>query len=175
MKRLKTLAACVLIAGAVSFAGAASVLAQDPAPTANVIHVGTTLYDLLIAYATVIGTIVSGIVVWVQIRVREKTGVDIDFGHRDAIETFVKNQAGNFLNRFDSLKGIDISVKNPIIASLANEALRRVPDALDHFNLGPEAISQRISDMIGRLRPAEAASQPSPQPALPPGAAAPKV
>lgn len=174
MKFIRTLTLGIGIALAVSVGVA---LAQDPTiPTAGVIHVGSTIYDLLIAYATVVGTIVSVVIVWVQAKVREKTGVDIDFGHRDAIETFVKNQAGNFLNRFDNLKGIDITVKNPLIASLANEALKRVPDALNHFGLGPNEISQRISDMIGRLTaPAAVAAQPSAQAPSPAGAAAPKV
>lgn len=171
----RTFLAAVIV-GAVALGMATfNVLAQDPVPNANVIHVGTTIYDLLIAYATVVGTIISALVGWVMWKVKEKTGVDIDWGHRDAIETFVKNQAGNFLNRFESLKGIDINVSNPIIAQLANEGLKRVPDALKHFNLGPEALAQRISDMVGRLTaPAAVAAQPSPQPASAPGAAAPR-
>lgn len=131
-----------------------------PAVNPNAIHVGASLYDLLIAYVAVIGTIVGGIVSWVQIKIKAKTGIDIDWGHRDAIETFAANQAGRFLNRFESLKGVDISIGSPIIAGLANEALQRIPEALKHFNLGPDDMKQRISDMIGRLTAPAAVTPP---------------
>jgi len=110
--------------------------------------VGSTFNDLLIAYASVLGTLVSAVVAWGTFKL---TGIRLDQSSREAIQTFAANGAGEFMRRYTSaaLDKLEIDVKSPEIAAIANGALARIPDALDHFKLSPSDLQQIIVEKIG--------------------------
>lgn len=113
------------------------------------IPVGEAGGDLLETYLGILGTVVSAIVSWALWRFLK---IRQDAEARDAIEKFVTNAAGALLagvrGRTDTIK---IDVGNPQIADLATGALRRIPDALKHFGLGPDDLKRRIIEKVGVL------------------------
>lgn len=135
------------------------------------VHVGG-LYDLFLAYILpIVGTVVSALIGWVMYEIKRRTGFDIEKAtrdiewlHRDALGKAAENAAGKFLAGFDSLRGVSVDVKNPLIAQLANEAIRRVPDAAGFFHLSPDDFSQLVVARIGVLT-AATPDEPAPVPA----------
>lgn len=138
-------------------------IAAAPADTS--VHVGTTLNDLLLAYAGVIGTIVSAIAAWALSRFM---GIKLDQEARSAIETFTNNAAGGFLVKFDTLKGVNVDIHNADIAALANAGMTRIPDALKRFGLTADELKKRIVEKVGIMTAADTttAALPTPKPPL---------
>lgn len=120
-----------------------------PAHAQTAIPVGEAGGDLLETYLSVLGTLVSAIISWALWRFLK---IRQDAEARDAIEKFVTNAAGALLagvrGKTDQIK---IEVGSPQIADLATGALRRIPDALKHFGLGPQDLQRRIVEKVGVL------------------------
>lgn len=75
-----------------------------------------------------------------------KFKLDIDAGHRDAIEKALAaavnygiQKAGALSNKVDP-----IEVKNEAVAAAASYAVSKVPDALKHFDITPEKLAEMI-------------------------------
>lgn len=80
---------------------------------------------------------------------KQKTGLDVDQAHRDALVRALQNQAGSLIaDGKVALQGKAIAVDNAALAKAANEALRSIPDAAKHFGLTPEYVAKRIVDAI---------------------------
>lgn len=146
--RLKSLAyagVALMAAGAVVLGSA---IAQTTVPTTE-INFGTVLYNLANGLVPIVVLVIGAAATWAVALFNKKTGLDIEFFHRDALEAFLNNQAGRFLAPLENLKGLSLDVGNAEIARLAQEALNRIPDAKKFFNLTNEQIAQRIIDKIG--------------------------
>lgn len=146
---MKSYIVVATLVGLMLVTGTAVAQVVTPAPSTTVIQAGNTFYDLMIAYAGIVGTIVSALASWALWKF---TGIKMESNHRNAIETFVNNAAGAFLVKFEDLKEAgNIDVHNPVIAQLANAGLGRIKDALDYFGLDADHLKQRIVEKIGIL------------------------
>ncbi len=147
-RTLVALGALALLALGIDAALAQAVVV-DPAPASGTsIFLGQYIQPILTAAVTAIAGIFAAIGALLAAKIREKTGKDIEWLHNGTIQRFAENQAGKFLAKFDSINGMAIDVKNPLVATLANEALSRIPDALAYFGITPEAVAARIGGMI---------------------------
>lgn len=139
-------AACFLIAG-INIAAA-----QD-----TTVKVGS-LFGWLEPYVReLVGVIVAALLGWVAMTVKAKFGIDIEARHREAIETFLVNQAGALIAKAgDPLKALTFDARSQTIAALANEALARIPDAVAYFGLSPDNLAERIKAKVGLIAGAQA-------------------
>lgn len=118
-------------------------------PVDTTVDVGGPLYLFFRDYILpIFGSVLALIIGWAQFRL---TGIRQDAEARASIEIFATNAAGEFLSRFDSIKGMKIDVHNALIAQLANQALTRIPDGLARFGWTAEQVKQRIVEKIGVL------------------------
>jgi hypothetical protein len=135
----------IIIVAAMALAASAPASAQD----VTTVNLGGVLVNLLNSLVPVAVTLIGGLATWAFALFKKKTGLDIEFMHRDALEKFLANQAGRFLAPLDSWQGLKIDVGNKDIARLAQEAVNRIPDAIKFFGLDVGAIAQRIVDKVG--------------------------
>lgn len=133
-----------ILVALMAIAAASPVAAQDT--TVNFSGLVTLVINGLVP---VLVTIITGLATWAFALFKKKTGLDVEFNHRDALEKFLSNQAGRFLAPLDSWQGLKIDVGNKVIAQLAQEGVNRIPDAIAFFGLDVMAITQRIVDKVG--------------------------
>lgn len=120
----------------------------------GIIDIGQAFSSVIAPYinAAVQGLIAAG-VVWVMAKIKQKTGIDIDAGHRDALTRALQNQASSLIA--EGVTYLDsrgkIVVGNNAMANAVNDLMQSVPDAVKHFGLTPEFVRDRIIDMIPQV------------------------
>lgn len=112
------------------------------APTDTVVNFGPLLE--LIKPVALAGLAAAG--GYVLTRVLRLVGVQLDAGHRAAIEQGLERAIGYAANKVPDIVKVEptLDVKSVLIAEAANYALEHIPDALSHFGITPE----RLNDMI---------------------------
>lgn len=122
---------------------------QKKAP-GGLIDIGQAFSDVLAPYINAAANaLILALVGWACKRFTDRTGIEVDKGHRDAIVRGLQNQAGSLLaDGKVKMQGLAIHVDNAAIATAANNLLKSLPDAEKHFGLTPEYVQQRIMDMI---------------------------
>jgi len=104
-----------------------------------------------------VGIAVAAVAAFVLKLIYSWTGVTVDARHREAIETFLVNQAGALIAKVgDPLKAMTFDARSQTIAALANEALARIPDAVAYFGLSPDNLAERIKAKVGLIAGAQA-------------------
>lgn len=116
----------------------------------GVINVGQAFSDAVAPYVdAAVNALILAAVGWGLAWFRQKTGLEVDQAHRDALVTALQRQAGSLIADGEAkMSGLKVTVGNAALAKAANEALRAVPDAAKHFGLTPENVAARIVDMI---------------------------
>ncbi len=96
---------------------------------------------------------------WLGTILKSKWNIDIEAKHRDALTAFLNRQASSLVAKGAvKVQGLKIEVGSDALAVAANTALHAVPDALKFFGLTPEALQNRILDLLPQ-QPAVAQAQ----------------
>lgn len=136
----------------------APVPAPVPAPKpqksgGGVIDIGQAFSDVLAPYINaIIQAFILALVGWMCQRITQRTGVQIDAGHREAITKALENQAGSLIAdgeaKFD---GATVSVPSAAMGKAVNDLLTSIPAAAKHFGLTPDYVAKRIIDTIPQI------------------------
>jgi hypothetical protein len=147
-----------------SATGAPALAAQG----GGIIDIGQALGPFLAPYINaVIGLLISSLVSWVLVVLKNKFNVSIDQGHRDALITALQNQAGSLIaDGVVKMQGVKVTIPDQNLAESANEILAVIPDAAQHLGLTPAYLQKRILDMVPQTA-AGAAMVAAAQPAAP--------
>lgn len=130
---------CALLIGL-----AHAVSAQTPTPT---------FFDTLRPFLTEIASVfVAAIVAWLAKSVREKLGIDIEAGHRDALQAALTNAAGLAIAKAgDAALAIRLPKGHDFVEDALDYVRRAAPDAMKHFGLTPDAVRDKLRAKIGVL------------------------
>lgn len=129
----------------------------------GVINVGQAFSDALAPYINaVVNALIVAIMGWVALKFKQKTGIEIEASHRDAIARALQNQAGSLIA--DGFAKVDkfgkVTVSSQALAQSVNDLMKSVPDAVKHFGVTPDKVAQRIVDTIPQLASAPPAAAP---------------
>jgi len=126
---------------------------------AATIEVGAAFGTLAPYVDSTLGVLIVAAVGWVLYLVKNKLNVSIDDSAREALETFLKNQAQNLVAKGAvKLNGVTIEVNSVALATAANAAAKFIPDAMARFGLTPEVLANKIKAVIPAV-PSVAAAQ----------------
>lgn len=108
------------------------------------------------AFAPYVDALANGLIMlaigWVAYWLKQKYGIDVDAGHRNAIQTWAQNQAAALIAQgMAKADGLKIHVNSTALANAANSLLVRVPDAAKHFGLTPEKARDIIFDKLPQV------------------------
>jgi len=119
-------------------------------PAGGLIDVGQAFSDVLQPYINaIVNALIVALAGWFFAWFRKKTGIEVDKQRRDALTTFLQNQAGSLIaDGMVHVEGKKVSVNNEALAKAANEIFTRIPDAAKHFGLTPENVGQAVADRI---------------------------
>lgn len=122
------------------------------APTqGGVIDIGQALGPFLQPYVNaVVGSLLTALVSWVLLILKNKFNVQIDESNRNALVTALKNQAGSLIA--DGFVKVEangkVTVPNQALAEAANEVMGVIPDAAARLGFTPDYVAKRIVDTI---------------------------
>lgn len=126
-------------------------------PSGGAIEIGQAFGDFLQPYIdAIVNALILAALGWAFKRFTDKTGIEIDQKHQDALRTFLQNQAGSLIaDGMVKIEGKKISVDNGALAQHANEIFSRLPDAAKHFGITPDkvgdVVAARIIDTIPQI------------------------
>ena len=117
----------------------------------GVIDIGQALGPFLQPYVNaIVGSLLTALVSWVLLILKNKLNVSIDDAHRQALLTALKNQAGSLIA--DGMVTVEkdgkITVPNAQLAQSANEIMAVIPDAAARLGFTPDYLAKRIIDTI---------------------------
>jgi hypothetical protein len=131
----------------VTLAGVGAAIAQQS--SGGVINVGDAFGWFAPYVNSAVGALITVGLTWLTLLLRTKLNVSIDDSMRQALETFLKNQASSLIaDGAVKFQGTAVNVSSPALAAAANTALKLIPDTMAHFGLTPEVIAQKIIDAI---------------------------
>ena len=115
------------------------------------IDIGQALGPFLQPYVNaIVGSLLTALVSWVLLILKNKLNVSIDDAHRQALLTALKNQAGSLIA--DGMVTVEkdgkITVPNAQLAQSANEIMAVIPDAAARLGFTPDYLAKRIIDTI---------------------------
>jgi hypothetical protein len=129
------------------------VFVTPPNKSGGIIDIGKLFGDVAEPYINAIieALIVAG-VGWVTKRIHDKTGIEIDAKNRDALTTFLQNEAGALMAKGAvRIEGKTVHVQSEALAAAANNASNVIPDAAKHFGLTPDYVADRIVAQIPQI------------------------
>lgn len=149
MRRSIGLAAAITLSTVFFCAAWAQAPAVQP-HSASIIDVGQMFSDAVAPYINaVISALILAGVTWLGAKIKQKTGIQIDQGHRDALTHALQSEASSLIaDGAVKMNGLTVDVKSPELAEAAQALAKRVPDAIAHFGLPPEVLAQKIIDAI---------------------------
>lgn len=117
------------------------------------INIGQAFGDAVQPYVdAIVQALIAALVSWVLFKIKQRTGVEIDQGHRDALVTALQNQAGSLIaDGFVKIESGKITIPSGTLADAATEVLQTLPDAAKHFGLTPDYVAKRIVDAIPQI------------------------
>tara|TARA_R110002020_G_scaffold185004_3_gene382488 strand:+ start:3939 stop:4466 length:528 start_codon:yes stop_codon:yes gene_type:complete len=153
--RIAAIAVALSLAGAAGAAvvsiGAAGV-AQ--AATDGSVDLGPLASATIEIVAPIAITALSGLLTWVLARIGKSTGLQIDAGHRAALDQALRKAVTYAVGRLDERAkgGIPIAVRSEAIEIATDYALQSVPGALKYFGVGTDRlkamVEARLSDWM---------------------------
>lgn len=120
--------------------------ADAPVQAGGIINIGQAFSTAVAPYIdAIVQALIAALASWVLFKFKQKTGIDIDQGHRDAIVKALQNQAGALISAGAvKINGTTVRVDNLALAKAANDLLAAVPDAAKHFGLTPDFVAGKI-------------------------------
>ena len=87
--------------------------------------------------------LITAIVGYVANLIRQKTGIDIEARHREALQTALANGAGLILSKATTaLADKTIDVRSPQIRDAINYVSEAAPDAIKYFGIAPDQLAE---------------------------------
>ena len=119
----------------------------------GVINIGQAFGDFLQPYVDAIANaLVLALVGYLANELKKKWNIEVDKNQRDALTTFLQNQAGSLIaDGMVKVEGAKVNVDSTALASAANQVERHIPDAAKHFGLTPELVAAKIVDTIPQI------------------------
>lgn len=153
VRLLPLLAAAVLVIFPTLVLAQAIQVAADPVQNPGIINIGQAFSAAAAPYINaVVNALIAAVIGLIAWKVKQRTGIEIDQGHRDAVIRALQNQAGSLIaDGMVKLENKTITVNSPALAKAANDVLASVPDAAKHFGLTPSYVADRIIDMIPQI------------------------
>lgn len=145
---LKRLVAAIAVACASLLAIAGMASAQTPTTSSAVFEI---VRPYLIEIA---GVFIAAVVGWLATLIKAKLGIDIEAGHREALQAALTNAAGLVINRAGgAVRALNLPESNPLLVEGVNYVVDSAPDALKHFGITPAAaqaiLAQKLTAKIG--------------------------
>lgn len=128
--------------------------AQDVAPAVTTVVDLGPLVDLAIGIvAPVMLTALSGLATWVLYKIKARTGLQIEAQQRAAVEQGLARAVSYAVTRLESRAagGIPIDLRSSAIAAAAAYAQKAVPDALAHFGITADRLSEMVEARLEGL------------------------
>jgi uncharacterized membrane protein len=124
------------------------------------VRVGDILAPWMEMLLSAVSIIVTAIIAYVANLIRQKTGIDIEARHREALQTALANGAGLIINKLGSSIGDKtIDVRSPLIRDAVNYVSTAAPDAIRNFGLAPDQLAEKLVAKLGlAAAPAAAAT-----------------
>lgn len=102
----------------------------------------------------IIGSLVAALIVafvgWLWAALSRHFGVNIDAKYRDALQVALQNAAGLLLARAaKAAGGVQVPLGRPEIGEGVDYVLKSAPKAIEHFDLSPDDIGEKILAKIG--------------------------
>lgn len=112
------------------------------------------VYKLLEPYLLMLfSVLVSALLGWVAIVIKNKFGLDIDAHMRDTIQTAATNAAGSLVAKLEGPIGnASIDVRSQLVKDGVDMVIAKVPDAINHFKLSPEDLAAIIQAKLGIMQ-----------------------
>lgn len=112
------------------------------------------VYKLLEPYLLMLfSVLVSALLGWVAIVIKNKFGLDIDAHMRDTIQTAATNAAGSLVAKLEGPIGnASIDVRSQLVKDGVDMVIAKVPDAISHFKLSPEDVAALIQAKLGIMQ-----------------------
>jgi H+/gluconate symporter-like permease len=114
--------------------------------------IGNVFGDFLQPYVDAsVTAVITALVGWLAYTLKQKTGIDIDAGHRAAIEHALTKQANSLIadGAVKFAGAIDIHPES--LKAASEEVMKFVPGAAKHFGITPEYVAARIVDTIPQV------------------------
>jgi len=123
-------------------------------------NTSTTAVELLPVYKLfepyllmLFSVLVSALLGWVAIVIKNKFGLDIDAHMRDTIQTAATNAAGSLVAKLEGPIGnASIDVRSQLVKDGVDMVIAKVPDAISHFKLSPEDLAAIIQAKLGIMQ-----------------------
>jgi hypothetical protein len=99
-----------------------------------------------------IDLLIVAFVGWLGKRYHDATGKDLDQAHRDALKTFLQNEASSLIA--DGLVKVEngkVQVSSADLAHVWNSAQMLIPAAAKHFGITPDYVAKRVVDTIPQV------------------------
>jgi hypothetical protein len=94
--------------------------------------------------------LITAVIGYVANLIRQKTGIDIETAHREALQQALTNAIGLVINKFGTEIGDKvINVGSPVLRDAISYVNRAVPDAVKHFGLTPEQLAEKLAAKLG--------------------------
>lgn len=142
MRRLSLTVAFIVLATA---ALAQQIGVSPLPPTDHIISVKPLIEQIIPYLVAAFGAIITALAGMAVKYIHDKTGVEIDAGHREAIQTAATNMAALLIKRIEAKVPTDIHVGSQALADAANNAIAAVPDAVAHFGITPENMAEKVT------------------------------
>ena len=131
---------------------------------ADAINVGAAFGSLSDYINSAIGAAISALVGWALYLLQSKLKVSIDDSMRDALQTWLQRQASSLVaDGLVKVSGLQVNVASSTLASVANMAIKEIPDAVAHFGLTPDKLAEMIKDKLPHVPAVAAAVTPPAQ------------
>lgn len=112
----------------------------------SVLGVDSLLAPWLPTITAIAVTLLTGIGAWLSAWIKRKTGLQIEFFHRDTFQTAVDNAAGYIMSQS---QGMTIDLRHPLVRDAVVMVNDGAHDALVFFGLGEDQIAKRILARLG--------------------------
>lgn len=144
--RIAAIAVAIPLICAAAFLVLIGAAGAAQAATDGTVDLGPLASATIEIVAPIALTALSGLLTWVLARIGKSTGLQIDAGHRAALDQALRKAATYAVGRLDDRAkgGIPIAVKSEAIEIATDYALRSVPDALKHFGVGTDRLRSMV-------------------------------
>lgn len=151
MIRKTVLVAALTVASTAALAQAA--LPNPPAGAGTLLDVGQAFSIVVQPYVNAaIQTILAAGLGWLAWWLKKKWGIEVDKGHRDAVQTWLTNQASSLVaDGAVKIENGRIVVNQQVLTQHALQITKQMPDAATYFKISPEMAASKITDKLPQV------------------------
>lgn len=118
------------------------------------INVGQLLAPWLEMLVGAVAILITALLGWITAMIKQKTGIDIEARHREALQTALTNAAGLVISRVQgSIADVDFDVRHALVKDAILYVNQAAPDAVERFGLTPQDIAEKLTAKLGLVAP----------------------